>query len=121
MEFREWFKETYGTFTYNAMRGMDPRTIHDVIELRKIQAPEHVSGLLQQLQPPEQLLSFITEFLSDAPVDEEEDEPAAPEPQAIPQRPTPITKKKGPQRTEPAQPPPAAAQPFVDPNSHQEF
>lgn len=119
MEFREWFKETYGTFTYNAMRGMDPRTIADVIELRKTQAPEHVSGLLQQLQPAEELLNFITEFLSDAPVDEDE-EPAAPEPQAIPPRPTPITKKKGPQRTEQSEPP-TAAQPFVDPNSHQEF
>jgi hypothetical protein len=115
MEFREWFKETYGTFTYNAMRGMDPRTIHDVIALRKVQAPEHVAGLLQQLQPTEELLTFITEFLSDAPVDDEEPE-LEPEPAPAP---TPISKKKGPQRTE--QPPPPAAAPFQDPNSHQEF
>ena len=120
MEFREWFKETYGTFTYNAMRGMDPRTIADVIELRKTQSPEHVQGLLQQLQPHEELLTFITEFLSDAPVDEEEIEPPAP--QEVPPPPTPITRKK-PGRQAP-EPPAAAAQAttsFVDPNAHPEF
>lgn len=119
MEFREWFKETYGTFTYNAMRGMDPRTIADVIELRKTQAPEHVQAMLQQLTPPEDLLTFITEFLSDAPADEEPDEEPETTEAPPPRQPTPI-KKKGPTRVEPPATTPAAAS-FVDPNQHQEF
>ena len=114
MEFREWFRETYGTYTYNAMRGMDPRTIHGVIELRKTQAPEHVQDLLAQLQPPEQVLEFITEFLSDTPVDQGDDDP---EPQIVPPPPTPIRKR--PAKEDTTQPP--AASPFSDPNAHQEF
>lgn len=112
MEFREWFRETYGTYTYNAMRGMDPRTIYGVIELRKVQAPEHVQELLAQLQPADQVLEFITEFLSDKPVDEDEDEPPAPPPPA----PTPIRKR--PTREEPTSTPGAAG--FTDPKA-QEF
>jgi hypothetical protein len=119
MEFREWFKESYGAVGYNAMRGMDPRTIFDVIELRKTQGPEHVQQLLQQLQPPDELLTFITQFLSDEPVDDDEEPDEAPAPAAAKQ-PTPI-QRKGPTKIErPKEQPPAAA-PFVDPNQHQEF
>lgn len=74
MEFREWFVETYGTYTYNAIRGMSKETIAAVIELRKVQAPPHVAELLQQMQPPDRVLAFVEEFLSNLPADNEDDD-----------------------------------------------
>ncbi len=84
MEFREWFTETYGTYTYSAMKAMSPQTIAAVIELRKRDAPPNIQEQLEQLRPPDKVMTFIQEFLSDAPVDEDEDEPAAPEPTPAP-------------------------------------
>jgi hypothetical protein len=116
MEFREWFQETYGSYTMNAIRAMDPRTIFGVIELRKLQAPEHVASLLQQLQPPETVLEFITEFLSDRPVDDDEDSglPAEPEPRTP--RPAPTEIRKQPRGQPEPDPAPAAAGSFIDPD-----
>ena len=79
MEFRQWFTETYGTYTYDSIRAMSKETIIGVIELRKMQAPQHVAEQLVQLQPPEDVAEFVEEFLSNRPVDEE-DEPAPPAP-----------------------------------------
>ena len=75
MEFREWFCREYGEHAYRTIRQMDPRTLMGIIELRKTQGAEHVQPLLQRLAPPEDVTEFIQEFLSDRPVDEEEDEP----------------------------------------------
>lgn len=84
MEFREWFRETYGTFTYDGIRQMSKEALIDVIELRKTQAPQHVAEQLVQLAPPEHVAEFVEEFLSDRPVDEVEEEPTAPAPAAAP-------------------------------------
>ena len=73
MEFREWFRETYGTFTYDGIRQMSKEALIDVIELRKTQAPQHVAEQLVQLAPPEHVAEFVEEFLSDRPVDEVEE------------------------------------------------
>jgi hypothetical protein len=112
MEFREWFRETYGTYTLTAIRAMDPRTIFGVIQLRKTQAPEHVRGLLEQLTPDDQLLEFITQFLSNDPLPDE-DEDDEPEPPIIAPRPVEIRKKP---KSAPASDPAPAAASFIDPN-----
>jgi hypothetical protein len=75
MHFRDWLIEEYGRRTYDGLRQLHPQTICDVIELRKTEAPtELLRGQLSKLTPPDRLMHFIGEFLSD---DEAEFEDAA--------------------------------------------
>jgi hypothetical protein len=77
MEFRDWFVERHGTFTYNAIRRMDTKTILGILATRREQAPDHIREQLAQLSPPEAVQQFIEEFVSDAPAfPEDEEEPA---------------------------------------------
>lgn len=76
VDFREWFCEEYGKNFYRTLRAYDPRTVIDVIELRKKVAPdEKIRAKLAELQPPEKLTQFIQEFLSDEPLEDDEPQP----------------------------------------------
>lgn len=75
LDFREWFRAEYGNNMYRGMRSFARETIIAVIELRKKEAPEPIRIKLAELQPPEKLETFIEEFLSDTPIEDEEEGP----------------------------------------------
>lgn len=77
MSFREFFKQEYGARTYTYLKQMAPETITAVIERRKTEAPENLRPALVRLKPPEKVLAFVGEFLSDATAPEDEDDDEA--------------------------------------------
>jgi len=77
MVFREWFREENGEKLYRMVRGFSPETITGIIEIRKRVAEPRIQSMLQELQPTDAVVQFVQEFLSDAPI--EEDEPETPD------------------------------------------
>lgn len=68
MEFRDdVFLVQFGRFAYQQVQRLDVRTIVGVIEMRKQTAPPNIQRELQDFQPPEKVMQFITEFLSNTP------------------------------------------------------
>lgn len=77
MVFRDWFIQQYGTFIYDQVKQFSVETFVTLIEIRKVQGDATVQERLKVLQPPEKVAQFIQEFLSDEPVEDEDDTPEA--------------------------------------------
>jgi hypothetical protein len=74
MVFREWFIEEYGQFIYRKVRKFSVETMIAVIQIRKMVAEQRVQEVLNDLQPPEKVVQFIAEFLSDTPIEDDDDD-----------------------------------------------
>jgi hypothetical protein len=73
MHFRNWFKGEYGNQAYEIIRKMAPETLEGIINLRRVEAPEHIKLKLAMLEPGDKVRKFILEFFSDTPTPEDEE------------------------------------------------
>lgn len=80
MHFRDWFLDEFGDFSYREIKRLGPEKVLALFELRKQVAAANIQQLLSQLQPPEKVQTFVLQFLSDEPADEDdgEDDPEKP-------------------------------------------